>query len=77
MRRGNGEIDDDLDSGIAQEIVDAPRRHAVLLRARFGCFRVEVGDAPDVEDWKRLRRLEIRLADVAASDDADADPLHD
>ena len=76
MRLGDGEIDDDLDRRVGQEIVDALRRNAEFGAARLGSRRVHVGDGAYVEDREDRRRLEIGRTDIAATDDADPDAIH-
>src|SRR5262249_37811378 len=49
---------------------------AELGGPRLGRLAPDIGETFDVEDEKVRGRLEIGLADVAASDDADAEPLH-
>ena len=76
MGERHGEVDDDLDLRIGEERLYRFRRNAELGAARLGGGRIEIGDRPHVEDRKGLRRLEIGGADIAAADDADADPVH-
>ena len=64
-------------AGIGEQRFDRHRRNAELGAARLRGRGVEVGDRPDVEDREGPRRLEIGGADIAAADDADADPVHD
>ena len=77
MGERHGEVDHDLDSRVGEEALDRRRRDAELRAARLGRRGVEVGDRLDVEDREGPRRLEIGGADIAAADDADADPVHD
>ena len=76
MGERHRQVDDDLDVGVGEQ---------ALLRSSLGCrtprprFRRPAGfmsATPRVEDREDLRRLEVGRADVAAADDADADPVH-
>src|SRR5437870_2187006 len=49
----------------------------MFFRLRLCALPVQVGAGHDVEDRKGLSRLEVDSADIAASDDADFDRLHD
>ena len=74
---GHGQVDDDLDRRVGEQVVDA---RAPACRTRLPRASAAAGlrsaTRPDVEDGKDRRRLEIGRADVAAADDADADAFH-
>ncbi len=76
MRLRYREVEDDFDRRIGEERVDRTRRRAELGRARLRRRRIGVGERDNVEDREFLRRGQIGRADVAAADDADADPFH-
>ena len=71
----DGEVDDDLDAWVGEEIGDASSRQAELGGTGFGDRLVHVGEGTHLEDRESARRLEIGGADIAAADDADADPI--
>jgi hypothetical protein len=77
MRLRDCQVDDDLDRRIGEQLVDAPGLHVELGRLGLRQLMIEIGHATDVEDRKRGHRLQIGARDIAASDDADTDFLHD
>ena len=55
---GHGQVDDDLDLRIGEQLGDALHRHAELGAARLRRRAVDVGDGADLEDaGRRAPRL--------------------
>src|SRR6185437_3722757 len=77
MSAGDRQVEDDLDRGIVEYVVQRHRLETVRGGRRLSGFRVEVGYGPDVEDRKALGRLEIGAGDIAKTDDADTHAVHD
>ena len=75
MGARDGEVDDDVDSGVAEQIVDRFGLDAELGGLLGRDLGPHVGDAADVEDGEVLHGLEILARDIAGADDADAQTL--
>ncbi|MEZ4583186.1 MAG: hypothetical protein R3A10_16385 [Caldilineaceae bacterium] len=71
MGAGDGQVDDDVDARIGQQLVHAEGAHAVGLRFGRGARRVNVRARRDVENGEFAGCFEVDVADVAAPDDAD------
>ena len=76
-QRLRGEVDDEFDIVALQQLVDAHRRQAEFRAALLGCVRAHVGHGPNLDIGEVLSGREIGSADIAASDDADADRAHE
>lgn len=73
VRRGNGEVHDQVNVGVRQHSIRiAPRRNAMLFRLRASTLRDEVADGDDAHVREGREVLEVSLADDTGADDADA-----
>jgi len=71
---GEGEVDDDLDVVIGEQLGDGTRvRHAERCRLVACTLFVDVGDEPHREVRERREIREVFGADHTGADDADAD----
>jgi len=71
VRVGDGEIDDDLDLWIGQQLLyGACFGNAVLTCLAARALQIDVGAGDDLQNVEEAGRFEIDGADIAASDDA-------
>ena len=75
MGARDGEVDDDVDARVGEQIVDRFGLDAELGGLLGRDLGLHVGDAADVEHREVLHRLEILARDIAGADDADAQTL--
>lgn len=78
MVRRCGEVEDDLDLRIRQQIIGRQDpRHAVFLSLDAGSGGVQIGDCRDINPIEApIQILQIDGADVAAADDSDRRTFH-
>jgi len=72
VRRGDREIDHDVDVGVVEHHVDPTEaRDAVLLGLRLRPLLEEIRDREDADVRERGEVRQVLIADVAGTDDAD------
>ncbi len=68
------QVDDQLDVGMREELIDGEGLDAELIRAGFRALGEHVGDADELRRFEGGREvLAVDLGDNACADDADAD----
>lgn len=72
----DGEVDDDFDLGVIEQILDCSSRKAELIRPSLGGFGVHIRQSSNVQNGKRCHGFEIGAGDISAANDTDADRLH-
>ena len=77
MHRGRRQVEDDVDRGIGDELVDRRRLESVLRRELPGGRRVDVRAGRHLEGVERGGVLDVVVADHTAADDPDGrGPVH-
>lgn len=76
VRLRHGQVDDEFDRRVREEIGDVAGLDLELRSALFGETAVQISDPADVQDRKGCHRLQIGRRDVAAADDADTEFFH-
>ena len=76
MGKRYGEVDDDLDVVIGEQAVDRHCFNAIVPRLRGRHVGVEVGKRFDGDKVRARSTLQIGIADIATTDDADRRFVH-
>ena len=77
MRGGDGEIDDELNRWIGEQLIDGARFcDAKFARLLPRAGEIDVGDGGDVEDGKGLGGQQVFFADGSAADEGDGEGRH-
>ena len=71
MRVGDGHVDDHVNVGIGQKIVNRLRAGVEFCRPRGGHGHVHIRHRAHFQTLEQRRKPQIRGRDIAASDDAD------